>query len=47
MKHIVVEEHVHWSDGTSGTRMPTGSNCAAGQQGHHAQEHLYLFRIEL
>jgi hypothetical protein len=40
MKHIVVEEHGHWSDGTTGGCMPTGRNSAAGQQGHHVQEHL-------
>jgi hypothetical protein len=40
MKHIVVEGHGHWSDGTTGGCMPTGRNSAAGQQGHHVQEHL-------
>jgi len=40
MKHNVLEENGHWSDGTSCTGMPTGRNSAAGQKGHQAQEHL-------
>ena len=39
-KHAVVEGHGHWSDGSLGIHMPTGRNSAAGQQRHHAQEHL-------
>jgi hypothetical protein len=37
MKHAVVEGHGHWSDGTTGIRMPTGRYAAVGQQGQQAQ----------
>ena len=40
IKHIFVEGHGHWSDGTIGTHMPIRRNANAGQQGHYAPEHL-------
>jgi hypothetical protein len=40
MKHIVVEGHGHWSDGTTGMCMPTSSSVAARFSGQQAQKGL-------
>jgi hypothetical protein len=40
MKHIVVEGHGHWSDGTTGMCMPTSSSAAARFSGQQAQKRL-------
>jgi len=47
MKQIVVEEHNHWSDETSGICMPNNSCTVAWLQEQQAQEQVYLLHLEL